>query len=305
MSFDVIRYLDARNISHSTGKNVSAGNVGIQCFNPMCDDTSNHLGIQLGEGLYSCWKCGTKGDAIGLVMRLDNCDFTQASETVRRYSSGYVMQPQGREVVGEFMLPKFCTTVPTSLHKAYLMQRSYQWDQLANQYGLRFTGAISFIDAGPRRIHYRWRIIIPIYIDGVMVSFTSRDITGHSDARYKAAPDSIAIRPGAEVVYNIDTVEPGARMALVEGPFDVWRIGPGAVAMLGTVFTEEQLVLIASRRPSRVYVVYDSGAADIAEDLGSRMARLVPRVDYLWLDDGDPDTMKPADLGHLQRLLNI
>lgn len=303
MSFDVIRYLDARNIPHSSGKNVSAGNVGIQCFNPMCDDTSNHLGVRLEDGVYSCWKCGAKGDAIGLIMELERCGFPQAKDTLRQYSSGVVTQPRGPEVVGEFMLPKFCTEAPTGIHKKYIHGRGYQWEALVAQYGLRFTGAISYLDAGHKRIHYRWRIIIPIYIDGVMVSFTSRDITGLSDAKYKAAPDEIAIRPGADVVYNLDNA--GDRIALVEGPMDVWRIGPGAVAMLGTKFTEEQLVLIASRRPSRVYVVYDSGAVDIAEDLGTRMARLVPRVDYLWLDDGDPDTMKPADLAHLRRLLSI
>jgi DNA primase len=110
--------------------------------------------------------------------------------------------------------------------------------------------------------------------------------------------------PGGEVVYNLDNA--GDRIALVEGPFDAWRIGPGAVAMLGTVFTEQQLALIASKRPSRVYVVYDSGAAKIAKELATRMARLVPRVDYLWLDEGkDPDTLNIADLRRIQRMLSL
>lgn len=76
--------------------------------------------------------------------------------------------------------------------------------------------------------------------------------------------------------------------------------------MLGTKFTEERLALVASKRPSRVYVVYDSDASDIAEELGTRMARLVPRVDYLWLDKGcDPDTMSLSDIRRLQQMLGV
>jgi hypothetical protein len=302
VSFDVVAYLDARGISYSTGRNVSAGNVGIQCVYPACDDTSNHLGIGLDNALHNCWKCGGKGRMAKLIMMIDNCGYPEAMDVVRKFSTGYVPRPAGAEVVGEFMLPKFHTPDPTPAHAAYLAKRGYLPTDLT-QYEIKYSGPVSFVETSQGRIHYRWRIIIPIFIDGVVVNFTSRDITGRANAKYKTAPDEIAIRPGREVVYNLDNA--GSRIALVEGPMDVWRIGPGAVAMLGTSFTEEQLVLIASHRPERVYVVYDSGAADIAEELGRRIMRLVPRVDYLWLDGGDPDTMSGTDLAHLRRLLAV
>jgi DNA primase len=191
-------------------------------------------------------------------------------------------------------------------HAKYLASRGYDWRELVAQYDIRFTGPIAYVDTPRGKIHYRWRIIIPVYVDGMMVNFTSRDITGHSEARYKSAPDDIANMPGGAVVYNLDNVEQGGRIALMEGPFDVWRVGPGAVGMLGTIFTEEQLLLICNKQPSRVYVVYDSGASDVAKQLGRIMIRLVPRVDYLWLDPGtDPDTLSLMDLNRIRRLLAI
>jgi hypothetical protein len=304
---DVIKYLDARGISHSSGKNVSAGWVGIQCVYPLCDDTSNHLGINLQSGLHSCWKCGNKGGPEQLVMHVDQCGYGQAADVVRQYSSGLVaLFDNDRPAMGSFMLPKFSSTEPHSVHAAYLASRGYDWRELVAMYGIRFTGPVAYVDTSQGRKHYRWRIIIPVFINAMVVNFTSRDITGKSEARYKSAPDEIAMTPGGDVVYGIDHVEPGKPIAVMEGPFDVWRVGPGAVGMLGTVFTEPQLALISSKQPSRVYVVYDSGASDIAEELGSRMARLVPRVDYLWLDPGkDPDTLSLTDLNRLRRLLAI
>lgn len=306
MAFNVIDYLDARGIPYSTGKNVSAGWVGIQCVYPLCDDTSNHLGINLQSGLHSCWKCGNKGGPEQLVMHMDQCDYGQAADVVRQYSSGPIAMDEDRIRLGSFMLPKFCSYEPHSIHASYLAVRGYDWQELVAHYDIRFTGPVSYVDSSRGKIHYRWRIIIPVYVDDVMVNFTSRDVTGTSEARYKSAPDEIAHTPGGDVVYNLDNVEPGSRIALVEGPFDVWRVGPGAVGMLGTVFTEPQLALISAKRPSRVYVLYDSGASDIAQELGSRMARLVPRVDYLWMDPGDdPDTLSLTDLRRIQHLLKM
>jgi hypothetical protein len=303
MGFDVIKYLDARGIAHSSGKNVSGGWVGIQCVYPLCDDRSNHLGINLQSGLHSCWKCGNKGGPEHLVMLIDRCDYGRAADVVRKFSSGLITNREEHVRLGSFMLPKFCSYEPHGIHAAYLASRGYDWQELVAQYDIRFTGPVAYVDTSRGKIHYRWRIIIPIYVDGAMVNFTSRDVTGRSDARYKTAPDDIAMMPGGTVVYNLDNA--GDRIALMEGPFDVWRIGPGAVGMLGTVFTEEQLELIAAKQPSRLYVVYDHGAAEIAEELGTRMAKLVPRVDYLWLDEGDPDTLPLMDIKRLQHMLAV
>ena len=47
-NLDAEEILDDLGLSYtSQGKNVSEGWIGIQCVFPDCDDTSNHLGINL------------------------------------------------------------------------------------------------------------------------------------------------------------------------------------------------------------------------------------------------------------------
>jgi len=301
MWFDVIAYLDAQNVMHSTEKNVSPGWTGIRCRYPSCADNSNHLGINLKSGLHKCFKCGHKGGPEQLVMLIEQCQYPQAKDRVREFSTGILGPAEGPEIVGTFMLPKFAAQQPAPAHVKYLHDRGYDPGQLVSQYGVSFTGPVSWVNTSQGQVQYPWRIVIPIYIDGVIVNFTSRDITGRASSKYKMAPDGIALRPGRDVVYNIDNTS--RCIACVEGPFDVWRIGYGAVAVLGTVFTEEQLALITARRPERVYVIYDPDASEIAEHLAARLIRLVPQVDILYLDQGDPDTMTLADLQYIQHLL--
>lgn len=299
--FDVIAYLDARNIPHPTDKNVSEGWVGIRCVYPMCEDASNHLGINLDTGVHSCFVCGRKGGPAQLVALVDHCTWVEAQEVVKEFS---ILFPTDRAVPhehGDFMLPKFHTQNPTARHIKYLQRRGYDHHDLIDKYNISFTGSVSWVDGPYGKWTYPWRIIIPVFLDGDMVNFTSRDITGFSSSKYKMGPNNIAIRPGGDCVYNLDRA--GDIIALVEGPLDVWRIGDGAVAMLGTKFSEAQLSLIASKRPRQVFIVYDTGAEKIAKDLGQRMARLVPQTDYLWLPGGDPDTLNPTDLADLQTLL--
>jgi len=304
--FNVIAYLDARGIAYkTTGKNVSAGWIGIQCVYPLCDDHSNHLGINLDTGVHSCWKCGNRGGPERLVELIDRVEWAEASDIVKRFSDNSFI-PEALtmpRVRGDFMLPKFAQRTPYSVHAQYLQRRGYEPLDVVHKYDLLFTGSVSWVATPRGKIHYPWRIIMPIYVDGQIVNFTARDITGRATSKYKNGPDDIAIRNGGDCVYNIDRVRIGGSVMLVEGPLDVWRIGDGAVAMLGTQFTESQLSLIASRRPQRVFVVYDVDANEIARELGTRIARLVPETEYVWLTNGDPDGADSATIAYLRDLL--
>jgi hypothetical protein len=42
-----------------------------------------------------------------------------------------------------------------------------------------------------------------------------------------------------ETLYNLDNAKDGTAI-VVEGPIDVWRIGDGAVATFGVIYTQKQ-----------------------------------------------------------------
>src|SRR5580704_10709921 len=83
----------------------------------------------------------------------------------------------------------------------------------------------------------------------------------------------------------------GAKAGIVvEGVTDIWRYGPGAVALLGMKASTAQLSLIAARwGAGAVAVVLDGDAAAEAEALAGQLRPLVRRVVVVRLPAGqDP-----------------
>lgn len=299
--FDAMGYLEARNIPHWTsGKNVTAGWVNIQCPYLDCDDSSNHLGINLSTGVHSCWKCGGKGGPAKLIMALENCDFALAAQTIIQYSLDLWDVPvsargaAGSKVVDGKVLPAVQATLPNP-HLRYLIKRGFNPNAIINKY--RVAGVYN---TGDRR--YRMRIIIPIYMDGQLVSFTARAIDDRIESKYRMPPDEEALIPGHTVLYNLDNVRNGV-CALVEGALDVWRIGDGAVGVMRVNYTEEQLSLLPLYGIHTVYVIYDAGATKLAEELASKVSKLISNTYIITLPHGDPATANPADLQYIKGLL--
>ena len=60
---DIRAVLDYIGVPYTeTGKNVSAGWVGVQCPMPGCSDQSNHMGLNLTSPVCTCYHCGRKGN---------------------------------------------------------------------------------------------------------------------------------------------------------------------------------------------------------------------------------------------------
>jgi len=230
-------------------------------------------------------------------MAIDRCAYPDALAILAGFGGAVVpIQPRHvREAVGSFMLPKEATADYPPPHHRYLVGRGFDPDYIHQHYQV-----MSCYTTG----QYRHRIIAPIFIDGVMVNFIARDITGLSERKYTMAPNTDAIRPGEDVLYNIDRAQ--RSVAIVEGIFDVWRIGDGAVGLLGTALTEEKLLLLLQRGIERAFVIYDQDASSRAKEVANRVSKLIPHTENIWLPRGDPDTYfaeNPSDLTDLQFLL--
>ena len=88
-----------------------------------------------------------------------------------------------------------------------------------------------------------------------------------------------------------------------EGPTDVWRTGPGAVALLGTGFTDAQ-VLRLSHYGLRI-VCFDSepAAQRRANKLCSLLDGFPGETINVVLDSKDPGSATPKEIAKLRKLL--
>lgn len=71
-------------------------------------------------------------------------------------------------------------------------------------------------------------------------------------------------------------------MVIVEGPTDVWRLGPGAVATLGVDWTVEQALQLKDY--SRRYIMFDPDSP------GQRRAQGL--ADWLGMFDGETELIE-------------
>jgi len=124
---------------------------------------------------------------------------------------------------------------------------------------------VGAIDDVPTRL--RRRLLIPISFRDKVVSWTTRAVDEDRTPRYISAKDEESLIPISDLIYGIDYVRHTA--IIVEGPIDVWTIGPGAVALLGQRVSPSQLRQLAEI-PNRV-VCFDS------EPMAQKRARQLAR----------------------------
>ena len=183
-------------------------------------------------------------------------------------------------------------------HKKYLIGRGYDPEELEEIWDIRGTGPVG---------RYKFRIIAPIYLDGELVSYQGRDITDKSPLRYKACAQEDEVIDHKEIVYGLDLLE-GDTAVIVEGLFDTWRMGPGALATFGTSFTLSQALLI-SRSVKRAFLLYDSErAAQIeAEKMANMLVAFKVETEILIMEKQgiDPGDLSPKEAREIMKELGF
>lgn len=301
---NIVEFLETHEVEYWTsGKNVSKGYIAIQCM--FCGDTSNHLGIRLKDLRPTCWKCGSKyfpsviaeivgcslGEAKQIAKGIDNSDL--AIKNKPKYLS-----------TAEKILPADATKEFPKVHLRYLRERGFNPRKLIRKYNLHAC-----------YLHgkYRYRIIIPVIKRGRIVTFTSRDVTDSQQPKYlMASYEESAVDP-AEAVFNIDSVKPYSDAFLVEGPFDVFKMGDGAFCFMGVKFTSGRLLQVAEKKIDRLFIFFDSDQAGY--HAGKRMAQtvspLVKHVEIVRMKGSartkgfDPGDMSRDDVRKLKAALNF
>ena len=210
----------------SEGKYSRPGWIQIHC--PFCsggkDPHKLYAGINTSYGYVNCWRCGyhnllhtlsvLTGEPKQAVRKiLGEVEFDPRPEVERR---GLLKLPEG---IGPF----------AKAHQRYLQGRGFDPEEIETLWGVQGIGIAPKL---------QWRLFIPIIHLGETVSWTTRSI-GNLGTRYISASPSEEAVNHKELLYGEDY----CRYAIIvcEGPTDVWRIGPGAVATFGTGYRTAQV----------------------------------------------------------------
>lgn len=298
--FDIKSYLTSKDISYKEkGKNVTKGWININCILPGCSDDSNHLGINLKTLIYKCWICGQKGHAIRLVQIIENCSEGIAKQIIKRFPSADQEDFWQEEPIvsknKNLILPSEIEKEWPQIHLDYLSSRGFDPLTLIAKFLLRPVYTLG---------KYRFRIIIPIYMNNQLVSFTAMDVLRQDERpKYMDCPISEAIIPVKQCLYNIDSVKDKA--IIYEGPTGVWRFGDGSICSFTADLTIEQINLLVKKKVKQIFILFDPNAQEKGERVAHQLSGIIPSVEQIRFKSGDPKDLSLEKINSLKKNLGF
>lgn len=292
--FDAKKFCDDYNIkTKSSGKHARQGWIQIRC--PLCTGNPGwHGGFNITKEYYNCWRCGWHW-----IPKIISVLTKNPIHIARRITSKYIsgssdLEYKERKYVKEVLLPSGTEKVK-SKHLEYLLSRGFNRNTV-RLWNLMGTGVYG---------DYKFRIIIPIYLDNQLISYTSRDITNKSKLKYKDCENINEVYHHKYSLYGVDKVK-GDTCIIVEGPADVWKLGEGAAATFGIDFTKKQIDMI-SQRFKNVFIYYDpeikaqDKAYELAQELGKYSS--IKSVEIIDIDHCDPGDLSPDEVNQIRKEL--
>ena len=214
----------------------------IQTDCPFCGKHSKrfHLGWNIRHHYLNCWKCGHHR-IVETLAEITGRPIREIKPVVDSLDSHVVFDE--RIKTNRLEMPKGIGPLQEG-HIRYIKSRGLCPEHLEETWGIQGIGLSEKLP---------WRIFIPFHLQREIVSWTTRSI-GEKGLRYISAAAEQEKVNHKTLLYGEDF----CRHAVIvhEGPFDVWRTGPGAVATCGTGFSRHQLLRLANY-PVRV-ICFDS-----------------------------------------------
>lgn len=296
---DIKEILDHLNIPFSeSGKNVSHGWIGVQCPFPHCDDISTHCGLCLTTPIVSCYACGKKGNYL-TYLAAEVRSWAKAKELIKQFIPRELKQYEENEknenTVIRVDLPAEAVKKMPEEHRQFLKGRGFNPEILHDLYDFHYCDNNS---------DWANRIIVPIYQRNRLITFTSISIEDDPGLRYKHFKKEESIIHCKNYLLGIEHVM-GNVIIVVEGFFDMTRIGPGCVCTFGTNITAEQKLMLI--KFSKVILVFDGDGPGrrAAKKLGYELAPFT-EVEIIHLpDEMDPDKLPDEDIEELQQMVKI
>jgi len=282
---DVLR---RHNVPYQTeGKYARPGWIQFHC--PFCfgglDPNKPYMGFNLAGGYVNCWRCGPHNVSKTLVTltglswsEVKTLDLDSSPREVIEREAGRLKLPNG---LGPLLKP----------HRVYLRGRGFKPRAIEDLWKVQGIGLSSKL---------AWRIFIPIHLRGQIVSWTTRSLVD-TGLRYISSSHEDESVPHKTLLYGEDYATNA--ISIHEGPTDVWRVGPGAVATLGTGWKPAQVLRMS--RYSRRIVCFDNepAAQRRARQLCDLLETFPGETMNVILDAKDAATADEDELMELRSLL--
>lgn len=264
----------------------------VQVCCPWCDGGHQryHLGIALGTATVNCWRCGRHrlGDALAAITGRSVADVLRLADGLDLRTDAAPVRPMGRLVLPGGLLR--LDHAEAAAHRRYLAGRGFDPAHLARLWGL---GAIGL---APR---LAWRIFIPVYLHGKVVSWTTRAIGDRVEQRYVSASAEEEALPHRSLLYGEDYCR-GA-VIVHEGPADVWATGPGAVATLGTSYNQAQLARLSHYAVRAICFDNEPAAQRRASQLARDLSAFPGETLVVQLEAKDAGSAHPDEIAELRQ----
>lgn len=285
-----IELLDRYNVPHREAHDhhhVTDGWIGLDC--PACSRGTNkfRLGYNLEKRYCVCWSCGPQR-LIDVLQELTGlspsaCFTLMGGIDFAKYKSV--------KFTGKLELPNGLVDL-LPRHMRYLDERGLNPKEMQRIWRLQGIGAHG---------DFPWSIFIPVFWRSEMVSWTVRRCTDKLKARYVNARVDQERLPAKSLLFGMDYVRHTA--IVVEGPFDAFAIGPGAVATGGINVSTEQIGQLSKLQ--KVIVCFDNEpmAQRRAENLCNALAPIARECVRIVLDAPDPGSAPECVLRLLRDMI--
>ena len=226
-------------------KHQRRGWVNVSC--PHCaGNFGYYLGINIQYAYSSCYRCGYHWlpKTIAAIARVP---LDTAIKLIAQYSTGEVLQEYQEKINrnNSLTLPSEFKSL-SKIHWNYLKSRGF------SAATARSNQLLGTLMCG----QYAMRIIAPIYLDGLLISYQGRDVTGRQDTRYKACAAEDEVWPHQDSLYGVDECKKKS-VIIVEGITDKWRLGEDTIATFGIEWSATQARMIATRF-EKFFLLYDN-----------------------------------------------
>jgi len=233
------------------GPNCQPGWVNVQC--PFCDDSSNHLGYNLEQKYFNCWKCGGKWPpkVIAILLKIN---ISKAKQIIREYEGRSTIAKENwtrTPKVKSFKYPSDCGSL-NKFHEQYLLNRGFNPKKLQILWNIMGTGPVAKLD----NKDYKNRIIAPIEWEGKIVSFQGRALNSKTKPKYKACPKDREVIEHQTILYGRQKYWKKTGIC-VEGITDAWKLGVNSFAVFGIDYTPSQINQI-TKYFKRVFIIFDN-----------------------------------------------
>ena len=235
-----ISYLDESGHHHAHD-----GWVQVNC--PFCTDGTHgwHLGYSLDGGSMNCWRCGKHSLREFLALALKHKSIS-VSQAIRKYEDKTFVPTKKEAKIRrkKATVPPYMSPLK-SIHKTYLKETKFK-KGIIQEWDLWGTTGM----AGK----WSWRIIAPIRDENFnIVSYSGRAISKAVIPRWKHSKNEEMSMDPRRIIYGIEKIQD--RVLIVEGISDVWRMGPGAVGLLGIDWKIEQASIL--KNFSHRFIMFD------------------------------------------------